>query len=732
MHGLPFIRSSKHKPFDQADSITMSTIAQAKHSLANSAIAFLLTSATFALAADLWSPKEADLIDTLKTKPAAEKAIACKQLAICGTKKSVPQLAKLLGDKELSSWSRIALETIPDPTADKALIRAAKKLNGELLVGTINSIGVRKSAGATDILAELLTKEDTNVASAAAVSLGKIGNAAATKTLRSSLSSSPAAVRSAVAEGCVLCAERLMKDGKTAEAAMLYDEIRKADVPKQRALEATRGSIIARHAAGIPLLVEQLHSPDKAFFQIGLMSARQLPGRQVTDALSAELPRLAPQQAVALLGVLADRNDGGLPPAVLNAAKSGDKQLRIAAVGVVGRLGDAKSVPTLLEIAADSDEDLAKAAASALATVPGENVDSELVASISKADGKALAALIQAVGIKRLDATPELMKALSNSDTSIRHSALAALGETVKPKDLHVLIAQYVNGKNADDTAVAGKALRTACVRMADREACASELAAAMPQASTAANIHFVEILAAMGGPKALETIGAAAKGNDAKLQDTATKALGKWMTVDAEPVLLDLAGEKSCKYQDRALRGYIRLARQFSMPDAKRAQICDSALGAAKRDEDRKLVLEALERHPSEDGLKIVVKAAKFPGIQDDVRQASLVIAQKVKGDRTAVRQALAEIGVKPVKIEIVKAEYGAANSKRDVTEMLKKDVGDFSVINLHSSSFNKSFGGDPAPGATKQLMVEYRLDGKSGKATFAENEVIMLPTPK
>ena len=102
----------------------------------------------------------------------------------------------------------------------------------------------------------------------------------------------------------------------------------------------------------------------------------------MTDALSAELPKLAPQQAVGLLSVLADRNDGGLPPAVLNAAKSGDKQLRIAAIGVVGRLGDATSVPTLLEIAADSDEELAQAAASALATMPGDNVNSELVASI--------------------------------------------------------------------------------------------------------------------------------------------------------------------------------------------------------------------------------------------------------------------------------------------------------------------------------------------------------------
>jgi HEAT repeat protein len=711
----------------------MSTIARIKRPLAYTAVAFLLAGVTVAFAADAAAPpKERDLIKTLKTKPAAEKAIACKQLAIYGTKKAVPELEKLLSDKELSSWSRIALEAIPDPAADEALIRSASTLKGELLVGTINSIGVRKTAAATDVLSGLVKDQDAEVASAAAISLGKIGNEIATKTLRNSLASAPASVLNAVAEGCILCAERLTKEGKTSDAAALYDEVRKADVPKQRALEATRGSIVARNAAGIPLLVEQLHSSDKAFFRIGLTAARELSGREVTDVLSAELPRLQTKQAIGVLSVLAERNDGGLPPAVLNAAKNGEKQLRIAAIGVVGRLGDETSVPTLLEIAADSDEELAQAAASALATMPGENVDAALVASISKADGKALAALIQAVGAKRIDATPELMKALSNSDKAIRHSALAALGETIKQKDLHVLIGQYVNSKNADDTAVAGKALRTACVRMPNREGCAAELDAVMPHATSQANINIVEILAAMGGSKALETIGAAAKGNDSKLQDAATKALGKWMTVDAEPVLLELAGDKACKYQDRALRGYIRLARQFSMPDAKRAQICDSALNAAKRDEDRKLVLEALERHPSQDGLKVVVKAAKYPGLKDDVRQASLVIAQKVKGDRTAVRQALAEVGVKPVKIEIVKAEYGAGSSQRDVTEILKKDLGDFSVINLHSPSYNKSFGGDPAPGSVKKLVVEYRMDGKSGKASFAENEVIMLPAPK
>ena len=157
---------------------------------------------------DQSAPTEKQLIETLRNSAPAEKALACKQLAIHGSKTAVPELAKLLADEELASWSRIALEAIPDPSADAALVEAAKTLKGRLLVGTLNSIGVRRSADAVDHLVVRLKDSDAEVASAAAVALGRIGNNSATKTLRQSLAGAAPAVRSAVAEGCILCAER--------------------------------------------------------------------------------------------------------------------------------------------------------------------------------------------------------------------------------------------------------------------------------------------------------------------------------------------------------------------------------------------------------------------------------------------------------------------------------------------------------------------------------------------
>src|SRR5438876_700927 len=143
--------------------------------------------------------KQRKLIKLLKSHaPPEDKATACKQLAVYGTKDAVPALAALLPDARLSSWARIALEAIPDPAADDALRKALGKLKGKLLVGTINSIGYRRDAKAVKGLEKRLKATDTEVASAAAVALGRIGGDTAAAVLERALASAKPAVLPAV------------------------------------------------------------------------------------------------------------------------------------------------------------------------------------------------------------------------------------------------------------------------------------------------------------------------------------------------------------------------------------------------------------------------------------------------------------------------------------------------------------------------------------------------------
>lgn len=665
--------------------------------------------------------------------PTADKAIACKKLAIDGSAAAVPELAKLLTDPQLQSWARIALEAIPGSEADESLRKAADSLQGRLLIGVINSLGVRRDAKAVAQLAKRLEDKDADVASAAAVALGRIGDAAAIKTLREALPNSPKPVNSAVAEGLILCAEERLAKAQAAEAIELYDQVRKAQVPQQRFLEATRGAILARKDEGIPLLLEQLRAPEKNLFQIGLSTAREFPGGTVDKSLAEEVEKLTAERSALLITAMADRPKTVVIATIVKAAGAGPKEVRIAAISALSRVGDASSVPALLQTALEADADLAAAAKSTLAELRGEKVDSQIAAALPNATGKQLSLLLELVGSRRIEATASLMKALESNDKATRTAALAALGETVDAKNLNFLITQVVTPKRVEDAGAAEKALLAASIRMPDREACATELAAAVAASkSLPLKLKLLEVIGAVGGKKGLAAVATAGRSSEPELQDIATKLLGEWTTEDAAPVLLELAKMPGHKYQGRAIKGYIRIARQFVLPEDQRNEMAQKAMEAAKATADKKLVLVVLQRYPNDSTFNQAIAAMKVPELKDDATATVMSIAQSLKARGVNVKPQLAKVGIEPVKVEIVKAEYGGDSGKKDVTALLQKQATDLPLVTLPDPTYNKSFGGDPAPGSDKKLRVQYKLNGKPGEATFAEGALIMLPMPK
>jgi len=678
---------------------------------------------------------QAKLIDVLlSAAPSAEKAVACKHLAICGKQEAVPALAALLPDQELSSWARIALEAIPGEAADAALRAAMGKLQGRLLVGVINSLGVRRDVKAVDALIARLEDADSDVASVSALALGRIGGDAATQALETSLTTAPDAVRSAVAEGCILCAERLAAAGKTADAVRIFTAVTKATVPTQRVLEATRGLILVQGSAGVPLLREQLQSSDKSRLALGLRVARELLGPEVTEALIAELSKAPPKNQALLILALADRGDRAAVPSVLQVAQAGDETARSVALRALRRLGDVASVPVLLQAALDANEEVAQTAIAVLAEMPGDEVDKELAGRLLQVEGKLRRVLSELAGRRPIvGAVASLRKAADDPDGPTRAAALTALGATIEFGDLDVLIQRVAQSRDGDDTAVADSALATACQRMADREAATAKLIAAMSPVAAPVKCRFLEILARIGGAGALQALGTAVKDADPQIQDTASRLLGEWMDVDAGPVLLDLAKNATDdKYKTRALRGYIRLVRQFDMPDDQRAEMCRAALDTAQRITEKKLVLEVIGRHPNAAMLSLALDAARTPELKNEAMAVAMIVAEKTGARSAELQKLLSEMGQGTVEIEIVKAEYGAGTNVKDVTTILRKHVRNFPVIILPSPSYNATFGGDPAPGVVKQLKIQYRMAGKPGEVSLTENATIMLPMPK
>lgn len=601
--------------------------------------------------------RETALISLLKSNaPPAEKALACKQLAICGTTKAVPALAPFLSDPQLASWARIALEAIPGSASDDALRRAMGKLHGPLLVGVINSIGVRRDTKAAGGLEKCLKDKDPDVASAAAVALGHIGGKKVAKALNRSLAAAPDTVRPAVAEGCILCAEQYLAQDKPAEAMKLYDAVRAANVPRQKQLEAIRGAILARQSDGLPLLLEQLRSPDKALFGIGLRTARELPGREVTEALAAELRRCELDRQPYLLLALADRSDAAVMPAVLEAAGSGPKKLRLVAVGILDRLSNVSSLPVLLNVAADSDAELSQAALTALARLPGNEVDTDFLDRLPVATGKSRQVLFDLAGLRHMDrAIPVIMNSLHDPDAGVRAAAVRAIGILGNDAHAPALVQLLQESQSAAERGDLEKALLAISARAGART-----VPALLPLAhNTDSRMRIValSLLASAGGPHALEAVQLAIQDKDEAVQDEAVRTLSTWPnnwpedSNVAQPLLTLAKSGVKPSHQVLALRGYFQYLQGDKQlrGDEKLGKISE-VWPLIKRLEEKRQALAVIVAVPNARALDMLAGFIPEPDLTEDACSAivrlvessaqSLPQEQRLKALQTVVQK--------------------------------------------------------------------------------------------
>ena len=159
------------------------------------------------------------------------KARACQALAVVGGPESVLSLAALLGNQELASYARTALEVIDDPSAGKALRAALPNLNGRLLSGVITSLGVRGDEAAVPAIQQLAVNADTGVAKSALAALARIGTEEAISTIVESLNKGPSALRISAGHAALAAAEELATNGNDELVEHLLKSIQSAVIP---------------------------------------------------------------------------------------------------------------------------------------------------------------------------------------------------------------------------------------------------------------------------------------------------------------------------------------------------------------------------------------------------------------------------------------------------------------------------------------------------------------------
>ena len=99
--------------------------------------------------------------------------------------------------------------------------------------------------------------------------------------------------------------------------------------------------------------------------------------------------------------------------------------------------------------------------------------------------------------------------------------------------------------------------------------------------------------------------------------------------------------------YKIRALRAYLRIARQLNMRPDERMTVCRNTLGIPKRSDHNMLVFEVLRRYPTPEGLGLAVSLFGNKDLQEQacstiVSMAGALALQVPKETEKALLQVL------------------------------------------------------------------------------------------
>ncbi|MCA9213582.1 MAG: HEAT repeat domain-containing protein [Planctomycetales bacterium] len=572
----------------------------------------------------------AELLNVIKSADTSDvdRANAFEKIGDVASEDAVETLTSFLDDEKWSHYARFALQKMQGKNVTDALLELVDSLEGELQLGLIDTIGRRGDTAAVPHLTKMLKHSDAKVASASAAALGGIGTVESANALAEALSSEQDADRKeSLASSILLVGQRLAKSGQAATAIKLFDQLRTSDLPKAFQLGATYNAMLARGSDGVELLVEQLKSSDQEFFRTGLAVARVLPGESATKAITELLEAESSSDRQALLiQALKDRGDDRARDAIQSKLESDSPDVQLAAIDAIGKFGDESVVPTLLSICNADNHDVIL---ESLVALQGAGVNAALTKA-AESNG-VTAVSIKALGRRRVkDAVPLLLKLSAADAGEISQEAIVALGLAASQERILDLFDLLKSAKTDGHKEAIQSAIRAAVFRSTQPDACAEALGAMIPSSSGDDREFLLEQLRTAGGKKAVALMRAWATGSDDTLQDDATKTLGRWLSADAAPVLLEVA-KGDGKYASRALAGYIRIFRQFELPEEERVAMAAEALRVAQRSSERNAAIDALSRFPCVGSFELALDQLNAKGSEVNAGNAVLTIGRTV-----------------------------------------------------------------------------------------------------
>ena len=575
---------------------------------------------------------EQELIAILQSSAGAvEKCAACQQLRIYGTAQSVPALAALLGQERVGHAARYALEGIPGSEATAALRKALARTSGLIKAGIIDSLGWRRDAGSVPLLVPLMSDSDAVIAKATASSLGRIGGEKAVAALIAARENSNPAVRLAVAETLLGCAENRLSAGDNSGAAAIYSDLFGAEVPHAIRTAAWRGLVLSDDNQRPELVVKALIGKDDKLRLVALKLIRETKDAQLVKACLRQWNSLPATAQLAVLDAHVQFGAEALS-AIRTASKSTHPEVRAAAWQALADLSDASMIPALTQAAAKGQEAERQAARDTLARIHGPGVREALLTYLKQAGTAEKVELLLAIG-KRGDtaAAPMLLQYAKVPEETVHLAALESLRRLAVPDTLMPLLDLIVTSKSASDRNAIQKALNAVCRVNPDKDKTSGQVITAMNRMPASERRYALPLLLELATGAALTEMLKSTQNSDAQLARESVRLLTQWPNAAPAEKLFEITRTNSDpSLRTLALRGAITVAGRAPDPPA-RLVLIRQALSLATRTEEKKLALSQLGRIPLPKALEMSMQYLEDPELVNEAGFAAVGIAESL-----------------------------------------------------------------------------------------------------
>ncbi len=530
------------------------------------------------------------------------KSFIISQLEIIGSDDAVVALQPYLTDANLADQASRAMVKINTNSAKLALLNALPKANGNAKLSIIGALGDSKAQEAINEINQLAINNDENTRKVALYALAYIASPSSEEILANAAAKVGYQFENTNATANYLIyATELLKNGANALADRIAKKLLAVCVSDDLVhtrIAALKIIVDANKNNNQEILLAAASDKNITYRTAALKLAGPYLDANNTGAWLNQLNKATDEVKIDIMYMLGANNVKTALPSLTKLFSTKNQQVKFAALNAATTIGQQQILPNLLKVMHKGDSLTINTGTKLIDRMSGSNVAEMVAAAIPTAKPNLQIALLRVLGARAANAQINIIyDLLKSKNTEVQLTAYQTLSSVVVKANLPELFT-LLNLTIGEQELAVQAAIIAAVKNNENNTAQVDAVLSQMAIASPNKKMLYYQILANLGGNKALNAVTEAFNTGDEKTQEASLMALAAFNDKNAAAALIKIARDtKNTTFLNTALQGYLRAIRASSAPAEQKLLMLRNAMEVAQSITQKIQIIKASEQ---------------------------------------------------------------------------------------------------------------------------------------